>query len=548
MKILVVIPVRGKSKGIPRKNIRLLNGVPLLVYSLKTALSLKERYQADIVVDTEDLEIAEIARQYGAEIVMRPEVLSGDEVTLDPVIHHALRECEKKNSICYDIVITMQATSPTLSRETLQEAVEMFLSDNIDTIISAVNDTHLAWKYKDGKLMPEYEKRVNRQQLPPYLRETGGFLISKRKCVTENGRIGQNVTVFELPEKESIDIDTALDWKLCEAILSSKRIILRVDGEEELGMGHIYRCLSIACHLTGHEILFVSRRKYLLGIEKIKESFFPIKLIDENMEIYSVIEEFRADIVVNDILDTEKEYMNGLRKRVSRIVNFEDRGEGADYADCVINALYPEKGKDNIYNGFKYFFIRDEFLTAVPKKFSREVKNIVILFGGSDPSDLTRKTYGIFQKIADDYPGLEFHIITGFGYKYKNEILSDRKHHIFVHNDVKRVSKYLAEADLAVTSQGRTIYELACMGIPSVVLAQNSRELEHIFASISNGFINLGVGKDQDDETIRSTIEWLIRTPNVRKEMHDLLLEKDFRQGRERVIRLILGGKDEDTL
>lgn len=65
--------------------------------------------------------------------------------------------------------------------------------------------------------------------------------------------------------------------------------------------------------------------------------------------------------------------MRKLRPKVSRIVNFEDRGEGVVYADCVINALYPESGNHKIYGGFRYFFIRDEFLTAVPKKFSQEV-------------------------------------------------------------------------------------------------------------------------------------------------------------------------------
>ena len=542
MKILVVIPVRGQSKGIPGKNIRLMNGLPLMAYSIKTALALQRLYDADIVVSTEDEEIAQIAIQYGAGVIQRPLELAGDEVTLDPVVHHAVCTCEHMRHIRYDVVITMQATSPTLRYETLQKAVETFLTADADTMISAVNDAHLSWRYDAGILMPGYEKRVNRQQLPVHLKETGGFLLSRRDSVTQNGRIGKKVTVFELPEKEAADIDTEFDWKLCEAILQSKRIILRADGEEKLGMGHIYRCLSIASHLTGHEILFVTQKQFTLGVNKIKDSFFPVRLIKEEEQLYEIAEQFQPDIVVNDILDTSKDYVMEMKKRTSRVVNFEDRGEGAMYADCVINALYPEKTGRNIYSGFQYFFIRDEFLTAVPKPFSRTVENIVILFGGSDPSDLTRKTYEIFRTIAKRHPKLEFHIITGFGYKYKNEIINDSRHRIFVHHDVKRVSRYLSRADLAVTSQGRTIYELACMGVPSIVLAQNNRELGHVFAGISNGFINLGIGREQENEAICATVEWLIRTPNVRRQMHELLLEKDFRQGQERVIRLILGG------
>lgn len=541
MKLLVVIPVRGQSKGIPRKNVRLMNGVPLIVYSMRTANSLKEKYDADVVVTTEDEEIKEIAGQYGMELVERPAELAGDAVTLDPVIYHAVTACEASKSKTYDIVITMQATSPTLRSVTLQNAVESFVSGTADTMISAVNEPHLSWGYEGNELVPNYEKRVNRQQLPKHLKETGGFLITRRKCVTEAGRIGKKVTVYEVPKNEAIDIDNDHDWKVCEAILSAKKILFRADGEEKLGMGHIYRCLSLAYHLTGHELLFVTKKDYPLGVKKLQESYFNLQVIEQEEELYAILDEFKPDILVNDILNTGTEYMKEVRSRVPRVVNFEDRGNGAALADCVINALYTNGKGANIYQGSDYFFIRDEFLTAKPKEFSKEVKNVVVLFGGSDPSNLTGKTYNILQQIAEQHPKIEFHIITGFGYKYKNEIQNDVPHKIFIHNDVKRVSKYLAEADLAITSQGRTIFELACMGVPAVVLAQNSRELSHVFASFSNGFINLGLGSQQQDETIRSTIEWLINTPSVRKEMRDLLLDKDFKQGQKNVLQLILG-------
>ena len=111
---------------------------------------------------------------------------------------------------------------------------------------------------------------------------------------------------------------------------------------------------------------------------------------------------------------------------------------------------------------------------------------------------------------------------------------------IFVHNDVKRVSLYMKKADLAVTSQGRTIYELASMGVPAIVLAQNEREAQHVFAGIQNGFINLGIGKRTDDETVIQTMRWLIETPNVRKEMRNIELTNEFRMGQKRVIDIIL--------
>lgn len=518
-----------------------MNGYPLIYYSIKNALSLKKNFDVDVVVDTDDTEIAEIAYLYGVEVIMRPEELAGDNVTLDPVIYHALIESEKNKNIRYDMVVTMQPTSPTLKSDSLQAAIKDFLEAGSDTLISVYNEPHLSWTKEKAHIIPQYKKRVNRQCLPPHFKETGGFLLTKRDCVSKDGRIGEKICIFELSETEAVDIDNDMDWKLCEIILKKKRIILRADGEEKLGMGHIYRCLSLAYRLTGHDLLFVTNERDTLGLNMIKDSFFPFKAIHNNQDIFDIVDEFQPDIVINDILDTDVEYVQRLKTKVSRVVNFEDKGTGAEYADCVINALYESKLKKNVYSGFEYYFIRDEFIQILPKKFSEEVKNIMVLFGGSDPSDLTRKVYPILQEIASENPDIEFHIITGFGYQHKEELKEDIKHKIYIHHDVKRVSSYMKYADLALTSQGRTIYEFACMGVPAIVLAQNKRETEHVFASIVNGFINLGIGAEQDASAIKNTINWLIHTPSVRKEMYKLLISKDFKQGQDRVIKLILG-------
>mgnify|MGYP004500440603 CR=1 FL=1 len=540
MKILVVIPARGGSKGIPKKNIRLINGKPLISYSIKNALELKKENEVTVVVDTDDEEIAAVSEQNGATVITRPSELSGDTITLDPVIFHALIEMEKNNGE-YDLVITMQATSPTLKSQTVQKAIKFFTEKKIDTLISGVNKPHLSWSEENNECKPNYTERLNRQFLPKHLCETGGFLITKRDCVTEVSRIGSKVMIYELSEDEAIDIDTEKDWIVCESILKSKKILLRADGEETLGMGHIYRAISIAYHLIGNEILFVTRSDKNMGFNKLKESFFPVETITDDFEIERIIQKYKPDIIINDILNTCVQYMKMLKKYPARIINFEDKGKGAEYADAVINSLYMKKSFHNEYVGFEYFFIRDEFLTAQPKNFSAEVKSIVVLFGGTDPNNLTQRTYNILKEVSKRHPKINFHIITGYGYKYKDVIKDDQKHNIYVHNNLKRVSKYLAVADLAITAQGRTIYELARMGVPSIVLAQNKRELEHEFAGMANGYINLGLGEKSSDNAIYSTIEWLISTPSVRKQMHDLLLKKDFRKGQDKVIKLILG-------
>ncbi|MCR4685632.1 MAG: UDP-2,4-diacetamido-2,4,6-trideoxy-beta-L-altropyranose hydrolase [Lachnospiraceae bacterium] len=547
MKTLIVIPARGGSKRIPRKNVRIMCGKPLIVYSIENAKALQKEMDVDIAVSTDDEELGGIVEKRGVEVIKRPAELATDKVTLDPVIYHALQYMEEKKGLRYDTVITMQATSPTLQADTLKAAVRFFEDSEWDTVISAMNKPHLSWGVTDGKITKNYEKRLNSQELPPNYIETGGFLITRRDCVSETGRIGEKVNIFEIPEEEAIDIDTYSDWVLCENILRRKKIVFRTVGKMQLGMGHIYRCLTLAYKLTGHEILFVADAESDLGIARIKEANFPIKKVENDAEFERLLDEIRPDILVNDILDTTEEYMTMVIKYCKRVINFEDVGSGAKYADAVINALY-EKGEKlhNEYYGSKYFCIRDEFLEEHPKEFSQTVENILVIFGGADPSDLTGRLYEICKVLHDKHPKINFHFLLGFAYPHKDLIVTDEEHRIYVHNDVKRVSAYMNKMDLAVTSQGRTVYELASMGVPSIVLAQNEREAEHVFAGIQNGFINLGIGSKQDALTIISTIRWLIATPKVREEMQKLQLSKDFSKGQDRVIRLILNDPDDE--
>ncbi|MCR5790000.1 MAG: UDP-2,4-diacetamido-2,4,6-trideoxy-beta-L-altropyranose hydrolase [Lachnospiraceae bacterium] len=552
MKTLIIIPARGGSKRIPRKNVRIMCGKPLIVYSIENAKALRESEKSrgntvDIAVSTDDEELGSIVRKRGIEVIDRPAALAGDKVTLDPVIDHALRFMEAEKNTRYDIVITMQATSPTLKAETVCLALAYFTENHFDTVISAMNKPHLSWGERDGRIVKNYEKRLNSQELPANYIETGGFLITKRSCVSETGRIGENVSIFEIPEDQAVDIDTYSDWVLCENILRRKKIFFHTVGKMQLGMGHIYRCLTLAYKLTGHDIAFILDEDSDIGIEKIRESNFPIMIVQNGAELEELLKEKQPDILVNDILDTDVPYMTMVSKYAKRIVNFEDVGPGAKYADAVINALY-EKGEKlhNEYYGSKYFCIRDEFLEEEPKEFSEEVRNILVIFGGADPSNLTGEMYSICKRLHEELPEIDFHFLLGFAYPHKEKIKDDPENHIYVHADVRRVSSYMSKMDLAVTSQGRTVYELASMGVPSIVLAQNEREAEHVFAGIQNGFINLGIGKDTDEATVIQTLRWLIQTPKVRREMRNIELSREFSRGHERVIHLILNDDEDD--
>ena len=543
MNILAVIPARGGSKGIPKKNIRLMAGQPLISYAINNAK--KCNLIDDIVVTTDNEEIASIAKFYGAKVIMRAAELAEDNVTLDPVIYDATIKMEKELSKKYDIVITLQATSPLLKSETLSQAIMDFCTQKDDTFISAVNNPHLAWGKNSKGFYPLYEKRLNRQELPANYIETGAFLITRREYVKTNSRMGNNISIYEVPEEESTDIDNITDWLVCENLLKKKKIVLRCDGYQKIGMGHIYHCLTLAYALTGNDVIIVTNKNYEEGLKKIKESHMPYVTIENDEGFFEFLEKYKPDIVINDCLDTKEEYMKKLKKLTKRLITIEDLGEGNKYADVVINALYEAGPKQaNIYSGAEYVSLRNEFLIRKPKEFSYEVKNVLVLFGGTDPSNLTKKVYDIVKKIHKKYQNINYTFITGIGYDCKkNEIISDETFNIKVVNNVSNISEYIANADLAFTSQGRTVYELASLGVPSIVLAQNNRELLHTFAQMSNGFINLGLGKEVTETTIKNTAEWLIETPAVRYNMRKLMLEKDLKNGLNKEIKLILGGE-----
>lgn len=549
MRILAVIPARGGSKGIPKKNIRLLNKKPLIAYSIENALKCKA--VTDVVVTTDNDEIAYVAEKFGAEIIMRSSELAGDSITLDPVIYDALIKAEEMHRCTYDYVVTMQPTSPLLKVESLIGALKLLKYDKFDCIISVVNKPHLSWRQTENGLVPNYKKRLNRQLLPANFLETGAFVITRRSMITASTRMAGRVTVYPISDQEGIDIDNVGDWILCETILKRRRIIFRTDGYAALGMGHIYNCITLAYAMMEHDVLIVIRKDSEEGIKKIRETNLPYKIINDDDEIDDVIKEFKPDIWVNDRLNTDKEYICHLKKIVKRVITIEDLGSGTAYADAVINALYTDDDLmgNNVFNGWRYVCLRDEFQIEHPRNFSEKVSNVMLMFGGTDPSNYNKKLYDIIMQIAPEYPDVKFNFVVGIGYdNEKNGVKTVKEKNVFVYPNVKRVTKFMREADLAITSQGRSIFEFASMGVPAIVLSQNKRETSHSFASMRHGFINLGLGTDINPEVIKNTLRWLIETRIVRKNMHDIMIQYPLRDGLERVKGIILGNALDNTI
>lgn len=541
MENLVVIPARGGSKGIPRKNLRPLAGRPLIYYAITAAKACKLAHR--VIVSTDDDEIALFAERFGASVIDRKTSLADDNTTLDPVILDATKRAEQAFSTIYTNVVTVQPTSPLIRSDEINTAIRMLMQEKISTVISVVNERHLYWGMRDGKPYPKYEQRVNRQELPDNFRETGAVIACTRQQLDTGTRIGQSIRLLEIPYERSLDIDTQNDLNLCESILNRKRIIFVVIGYPEVGLGHTYRAVMMANQFTQHELLFLCTSESQPAIDYIRGQNYPVEVCSAD-ELTPRCLALEPQMVINDILDTEADYIETLKSAGIRVVNFEDLGPGHEHADLVINALYEQSSpRENTLVGPDYFCLRDEFIHLPTREDKNSIDRILLTFGGIDEGDLTVRCLSVIAPLCETQ-GIGVDIVTGPGYKnnekLKNLCESIPSVDIFVAKATARISDYMQRADLAVTSGGRTVLELSALGVPTIVICQNLRETTHTFCTAEHGIINLGLRTEVSNETILETLENTVNDHSKYQLMRQKSKASDLRNGKTRVVNKIL--------
>jgi len=221
---LGVIPARGGSKGIPRKNLRLLRGRPLIAYTIDAAR--KSQRLTHFVVSTEDREIAAVARELGASVVERPAELALDETPSLPVVQHAVEVVEGDLGR-FDCVFTLQVTSPFRSANDIDEAIALLRTTGAESVIGVVRvfDNHPARikRIRDGRLVPfdtPEPEGLRRQDLPPAYLRNGAVYVTRRDVLARGSLLGVDQCPFEMPPERSINIDDPLDFALAEAALA----------------------------------------------------------------------------------------------------------------------------------------------------------------------------------------------------------------------------------------------------------------------------------------------------------------------------------------
>lgn len=232
MKKVAIITARGGSKRIPRKNIKEFCGKPILAYSIQAAL--EAGVFDTVMVSTDDMEIAEIAKKYGAEVPFyRSEKTANDYATTADVILEVIEEYEKLGQF-FDMVYCIYPTAPFLTADKLKDAVQRLENSDADTLIPVVAFSYpvqRALVIREEKLVFEYPEFLDSrsQDLEPHYHDVGQFYVLKTEAFKKSRKIMVgNILPFEISEMEVQDIDNQTDWEIAEM----KYRILRQKAEK----------------------------------------------------------------------------------------------------------------------------------------------------------------------------------------------------------------------------------------------------------------------------------------------------------------------------
>lgn len=220
LKVLGVIPARGGSKSIPRKNIAPLAGRPLIHYTIVGAR--KSRHIDRLVVSTDDAEIATVARESGAEVVMRPAEYAADMAPTELALIHVLDTLEADGYVP-DIVLTLEPTSPMRTHRLIDRCVEKFLASDADSVISVAECSPLVGRIVDAQGRFEYlvpDQRRRRQDREPLYRESSTVYATRARTLRERGSVlGERLYAVVAEPGEAVDINDPLDLVIAEALM-----------------------------------------------------------------------------------------------------------------------------------------------------------------------------------------------------------------------------------------------------------------------------------------------------------------------------------------
>lgn len=530
--VCYVIPAVKKRGAFADDLVKKLAGISLVQRSIDKVCCLVAPEHVWVVTDSE--EIGLIAERSNVNCCYWKDILADRNESSDGLVTFL-----GNLSQTYRDLIVISPYTPLVTSDDISNAYSIFRSQGGDVLVTLREKTHRIYRPD----LTDFRKFLLEDNADTFHIESRAIFIFRSELLGKEF-VSPPIVCPHILGENAIEIENYRDWWICEKLIERKRIVFRVIGYSEVGMGHIFRSLSLAHEITDHEVIFVCDEQSSIAVNKIAGYDYLIKIF-QSSDIEDRIIELHPDLVINDILDTSARYVNKLRKLGIKVINFEDLGSGAALANLTINELYDASlfSGSNVRWGHHYFFLRDEFNSAPTHKFQKKIDAVLLTFGGTDQNNLTLKT---LRAIVDccRCNGIKIKIVTGDGYAHKKELATylETLQNITIEFTCATgiMSRIMEKVQVAITSNGRTVYELAHMNIPAIIISHHEREDSHLFGSDENGFINLGLyRKKETEQDILRAFERLISDIEYRRTLFDRVRRHNFSKSKERVIRLI---------
>jgi len=532
-KLIVLIPAIKKNVAFNDDLVKKIAGIPLIQRVINLAAKLTDLSNIFLITDSEEIEL--IATRNSINFFYDKAV----DLTTKPLDVNSFKSI-RSQIISTDYLLWLSPYSPLLELEVINDAISKLQKSN-KVLLQTYKSIDVSQIHQDVESF-----MLNFITNQPFYHKTlaKDFFIAKSSLFanTENKTINKNsILNYEIP-RSLLHINNFREWWVCEKLLIRKRIVFRVVGNKEVGMGHIFRALTLAHEITDHEVMFVCSEEDYDAVTKIAGYDYWLGIFKKEKILQEIIN-LKPNLVINDMLSTSEEEVKKLIANKIKVLNFEDVGTGAQFANIVINELFdrPVLPHKNILWGRENFFLREEFENAKKHKSFDSVKSILICFGGTDQNNLTQFILdGILNFCITKKIGI--HIVVGPGYSYLKELTEKAKHYknVELTSGTGVISSIMEKSNLAISSNGRTVYELAHMNIPAIIISQNEREGTHHFASKENGFIYVGSINQVDLlDKVLINLKRLVEDSSLRKTLFKNIKRNSFDGNLERVLKLL---------
>jgi len=546
-RVVAIVPARGGYDEVPYMNIKKLGPIPLVAHTLQQAG--KSRYIDRVVVSTDDEKVAAVAREYGADVpfLRRAELLNVP--LIKPVIADAVQFVETEEKEMYDLVVMLQATSPFRTAEQIDEALDKLVNEELDSVVSLREEKTLMWRLVDGELKQAFGKAGRREDMEPLYHEDGAIWATRREVLDSSERLGARVGYVLMDKASSFTVHDIYDFWVAEKLVRLPRIVFRVDGGAEIGMGHVYRSLAIAdelCSISSADVQFLMSVDHPEGVKGVSDAGYTVRVLSNGGvdAIVEAIQEYSPNIVVNDRPFLEEDYLEALSKLGASTVNLvdtlEDIEKPAEITSMIIATMRVDQLElEDYYAGPEFAILRESFAGRA-KPVRADAREVVISFGGSDPQGLTLK---VLRALDESRRELGVKAILGPAFSYGQELreLLPKLHYqpILLEN-VEHMAEILSEADLVFCAGGMTVYEIAALGVPGIVMCQNAREVRRMEHFARSGSVeHLGLGTEVEEKRITEAAEALLANETRRRAMSESGRKLVDARGAQRVAEVV---------